>query len=74
MRMFLVVILLTLGLSACASPSHTAYVGADRLTFDAVAPEYLRYVEADSSLDATAKERRQRTVESWRLRIKKGGE
>ena len=74
MRMFLLSGLLALGLSACVSPSHTAYVGADRLTFDAVAPEYLRYVEADPSLDGAAKERRKRTIESWRLRIKKGGE
>jgi hypothetical protein len=49
------------------------YVKADRLTFDVIAPRYLRYVEADPALDQEKKDRRKRTVESWRLRLDKAG-
>lgn len=49
------------------------YVAADQVTFDAVTPEYLEYVNADVKLDADAKVRRKRTVDSWKLRIDKAG-
>ena len=50
------------------SPSAT-YVAADRATFEAVAPEYASYVHNDASLDEDERARRDRTVETWRLRI-----
>lgn len=45
------------------------YVAADKTTFDAVAPGYGAYVESDPKLDADAKARLLRTIESWRIRI-----
>lgn len=47
------------------------YVAADRATFDAVASEYSAYVAADERLDDQQKTRRQRTVDTWRLRLEK---
>lgn len=47
------------------------YVKADKLTFDAIAPEYKAYVEKDVALDSDQKARRLRTLETWRLRISK---
>lgn len=48
------------------------YVQADKLTFDAIAPSYKKYVEEDEALDDEQKARRLRTIETWRLRIEKG--
>lgn len=45
------------------------YVQADRATYEAIAPEYLRYVQADSALDAEERIRRERTLTTWRLRL-----
>lgn len=47
------------------------YVAADRATFDAIAPEYASYVAADDRLDDEQKTRRQRTVDTWRLRVER---
>lgn len=49
------------------------YVAADQETFDVITPEYLEYVNADTKLDADAKARRKRAVDSWKLRIGKAG-
>ena len=46
-----------------------AYVKADRLTYDAIAPSYRAYVEADEKLDAPSKASRMRLLETWKLRI-----
>lgn len=64
----LVVVVATL-LGGCAISKE--YVAADQETFDAVAPEYLKYVAEDAKLDQAAKDRRARTVSSWKLRIDK---
>ena len=53
------------------SPS-SAYVRADRATHDAVSPEYVRYVNADPALTPEQRERRLRTIESWRARVEAG--
>ena len=45
------------------------YVGADRATFEAIEPEYRRYVDTDDSLDDDAKALRLATLDSWRYRI-----
>ncbi len=51
------------------------YVEADRLTYEAVAPRYIRYVEADPELakpeKKDEKDRILRTVQTWKLRIDK---
>jgi len=57
------------GCASLASPS-AAYVAADRATYDAVAPEYAEYVRNDASLDDDQRARRQRTLETWRIRVK----
>lgn len=46
-----------------------AYVKADRLTYDAIAPSFRAYVEADEKLDAPSKASRIRLLETWNLRI-----
>jgi hypothetical protein len=46
------------------------YVTADRATFEAVAPEYLKYVDADPALDVSARESRHLTVLTWEMRLK----
>ena len=46
-----------------------AYVKADQLTYDAIAPGYRAYVEADEKLDAPSKASRMRLLETWKLRI-----
>ncbi|MAK71852.1 MAG: hypothetical protein CMF19_07380 [Idiomarinaceae bacterium] len=46
-----------------------AYVKADRLTYDAIAPSYRAYVEADDKLDAPSKASRMRLLETWKMRI-----
>lgn len=46
------------------------YVAADRATFEAIVPRYREYVEADPGLDAEEKKRRNRTVDTWDLRLK----
>ena len=45
------------------------YVAADRATFDAVAPDYVAYVNGDESLNDDQRRRRLRTIESWDMRI-----
>lgn len=45
------------------------YVAADRQTYEAVAPEYRKYVEADAGLDDDAKKLRLATLDSWDYRI-----
>lgn len=68
----LVIALLCLFAAGCAVSKE--YIKADKATFDAVTPEYLKYVEADSALDREQKDRRKRTVATWKLRIEKAGE
>jgi hypothetical protein len=69
-------LLLLLVAGCCVLPSCTgvadAYVKADRVTYDAIAPESLVYVAADPKLTAPEKERRGRTVETWRIRTETG--
>ena len=57
-------------LSSCEGISVAdAYVQADQLTYDAIAPSYRAYVQADEKLDAPSKASRMRLLETWKLRI-----
>lgn len=57
-------------LSACEGLSVAdAYVEADRLTYEAIAPSYRAYVEADVSLDEFSKQSRYRLLQTWEQRI-----
>lgn len=60
-------------LAACGCAPSKAYVEADRLTYEAVAPEYLRYVEADPALSADQRQLRRDNVEAWAIRIRNAG-
>lgn len=55
--------------SGCATTLDEAYARADRATYDAVAPEYAGYVASDPKLTVEQRERRNRTVALWRLRV-----
>lgn len=63
------IVALCLFASGCALDKE--YVKADKATFDAVAPEYLKYVSEDAKLTQDQRDRRYRTVSTWRLRIDK---
>ena len=52
-------------LTGCVLPPTEA----DRLTFEAIAPDHARYVLADPALPADAKQRRLDLLEAWRLRV-----
>lgn len=59
----------TLVLAAPGCGTQAAYVAADRATWEAVAPEYRAYVEADPRLDDAQRARRRTTLETWARRI-----
>ena len=61
-------VVLALMLPGCGSIAKE-YVGADRATYNAIAPEYREYVEADADLDDDAKALRLANLDSWDYRI-----
>lgn len=65
------ILLAALPLFLCAGCGSIAkqYVEADRKTYDAIAPEYRKYVEADESLDEDSKKLRLANVASWGYRL-----
>jgi hypothetical protein len=60
---------LLLSLLAGCQTVPDPYWNADRQTYEAVAPEYKAYVEADAGLPVEQKARRQRTLDTWKLRV-----
>ena len=57
-------------LSGCEGISVAdAYVEADRLTYDAIAPHYQQYLEADEKIGDANKAARIRLLKSWKMRI-----
>lgn len=57
-------------LSSCNGISVAgAYLAADRATFDALAPEYERYVQTDEHLDDASKASRIRLLTTWKMRL-----
>jgi uncharacterized protein YcfL len=63
-------LLLIVPLACVGCSAQKEYVKADSITYDAIAPEYGVYVDADTKLDADQKARRKRLIESWALRIR----
>ena len=55
-------------LPSCVGPDPT-FVAASRATHDAVAPEYVHYVDADPALTAEQRARRRETIDRWREAI-----
>ncbi|MEY5098090.1 MAG: hypothetical protein RJA36_809 [Pseudomonadota bacterium] len=58
----IVLMILCILFVGCVAGPDPTFTAAARDYQSAVAPEYLRYVEADPALDAAAKARRQATV------------
>jgi len=56
------------GCAALDQPTPT-WLAADRATYDAIVPDYRDYVAADRELDEIRRERRLRTVDTWRIRL-----
>lgn len=78
MRLVVTAVLLLLPFAVgCAT--NADYIKADQATYDAIAPEYLELVKNGCHADgkpyftAEEQERRARTIQSWKLRIDKGG-
>lgn len=68
MKRLLPVLLLLL----CSCPSiPQLYVEADKATYDAIAEDYMAYVRRDEAVSLEQSARRQRLVDSWRVRIEK---
>ncbi|QOV90904.1 hypothetical protein [Humisphaera borealis] len=55
-------------IAALDQPTPT-WLQADRATYDAITPDYRDYIAADTTLDELRRERRLRTVETWRIRL-----
>lgn len=49
----------------CGCSTPLSYRSADRSRFEAIAPEYDRYVDADPALSPEQKERRHRLTRAW---------
>jgi hypothetical protein len=61
--------ILTLTLLASSCSTAPAYVQADQLTYNAIAPEYKAYCLADPQLTQMQKDRRLLTLATWLKRI-----
>jgi hypothetical protein len=68
MRKMTAGILLAAGLSSCGTPTQT-YYEADWAIFQAVAPEYRRYIQSDPTLNAAQVQRRIDTITAWQQLI-----
>ena len=62
---FFLVLMAVIG---CSQPDFKTYVKADRQTFNAVTPDYIKWLD-ESSLEKDKKERRYRLIESWKKRL-----
>lgn len=60
---------ITLGCCAAVSTACMGPSEAERLTFQQIAPDHRRYVEADSTLAADAKQRRLDLLQAWGVRV-----
>jgi len=67
MRSFVLCLLLLFACSACSMSED--YVGADRSTYDAIAPRYAAYVSNDATLSPSERDSRLLTLDTWRKRL-----
>ena len=56
---------LAIFLIGCACPPSKAEI----LTYQVIGKEYFNYVKSDDTLDKKKKERRYRSLKSWRIRL-----
>jgi hypothetical protein len=68
--MKLLLTLTTVLLLAACGTTPAAYIEADRNTFEAIAPEHRKYLEADESLSDTSRALRLAALDSWEMRLK----
>jgi len=64
------VLVMSSGCCATVDLIRSEYTAADRATYDAIAPAYLKYVKEDASIDDDEKKTRERTVTTWDMRLK----
>lgn len=53
----------------CSCTPTEAYVEADRMTYNAIAGEYLSFVGNEDGFSVEQKARRGRLIDSWRMRL-----
>ena len=46
------------------------YVEADRLTYEAIAPRYEKYLDDDTAIDDSTRDLRKNTLKSWDARLR----
>lgn len=64
-----IAVLLSAGCCATTDLIRSDYTAADRATYEVIAPAYLEYVAGDADLTGDEKQRRARTIATWRLRL-----
>jgi len=67
--MFFIILVTLFALTICGCSVDEEWVKASRQTYDCIAPEYSKYVKADSTLDKEKKERRLDLLETWLANI-----
>lgn len=68
-KILLLAIYLGILVTGCGCPiSMPAYIQADEATFQAVEPDYRKYIE-ESDMSEEDKKRRSRTLQTWKNRI-----
>lgn len=67
--LFLLLALVLMVLPSCAGGPDPTFTAASRATHDAVAPEYLGYVDADPLLTPEQRTRRHASIDRWREAI-----
>lgn len=72
MRKALFLLAVAMVVAGCSSADMKAYIEADKLTYDALAPEYLELVNESDKLDKDQKGRRKKLIETWKMRIDAG--
>lgn len=67
--LLLLLVVALLVLPSCAAGPDPTFVAASRATHDAIAPEYLGYVDADPTLSTEQRTRRHASIDRWREAI-----
>ena len=78
LRRLAAALVVVLAFTGVGCTPQEAYIAADRATYELIGPAYLAYVRGDAGLDADQVQRRERLIDSWRIRIEQaegsGGE
>ena len=71
-NVYISVLFVLISLTAGCNSLEKSYARAERLTFQAIAPEYKHYVEQDAWLTPQQKELRLDHLREWQTRIEVG--